>query len=489
MISPSRRTVAPAGAALRSTSGSVAKAAEPGNGNGSSTEGNSLGSLLDLGTEAEAAGTAMADVKATPERVKRTTMRTLEQAEEKLDLAVKIDPAVVRSKILTSDFGSVQELATKEEADFAEALQALQEICRGMDLEFQKLVEPNEDEKAVVERAKNRVSTIEAAIAAKQASRNPFTTSFGQRARAITKFQQELEEARQGVTTAETQLQQMMRTRLMSAKMDASVTAYIQVSGKTTEIMKKRVTDVGEHVKMVQERQKDALDQKSEAAQMLKKFNGDLETEEAKLKVAESELTTLVNGTPDYATKEHEISDLRTKVEQVRGNRNVVLAKFESKEKFIQQLELSLHTLMSLRDSHKARIARLVSDTEERGATYKARLMAMKTMADQRFDETLDGIGKQLDRQTLEYMASVTVAANDALMKQFEAHPEKLKEQAVVMNTMAEHLADMRKRGAKVQTELQGRYGINPGDSSFFTYEGAETENTAPGNSGNPQGS
>ena len=238
------------------------------------TGGSSLDDLLELGSTLEA---TRADIKATPNRVRQTVSRSVERAKEALDKTGQTDPAAVRAKILNADFDSVKELANQEEADFAAALEALKQVCDGMDLEFQQLLEPTQAELAVVENAKAVVARVEEEISQMKVTRNPLKSWFGTRERNLTALEERLKVARENVTTAETKLQQMMRQRLMSAKMDASVDAYMQVSTKTVEIMKGRVKDVGEHIVMLTERQQDALAQKSEAASKLKQFSTQLQ--------------------------------------------------------------------------------------------------------------------------------------------------------------------------------------------------------------------
>ncbi len=466
-LTPNRRT---SGTPSAVPSASSAPSGPSSSNGGAPENGNDLDSIFNLG-----ASGVQEDIKAAPARVRRTVVKAVEDAEQSVTKAGKIDPAKIREKILSADFDSVQQLADAEEKDFAKALEDLEAVSNEMGVDFQKLIQPSEEEMSLVANAKAVVASLETQRKGKEKSWNV----LGSRDRALAQIDQQLTEARQNIITAETKVKQMMRTRLMSAKMDASINAYVDVSNKTVEIMKARVIDVGTHVTMLQERQNDAQKQKSEASTALKKLIDELKGKEAELKILEDDLTALTNGTPEYTAKEKEILQLRNKIEEVRGNRDVALAKFESKEKFLQQLSVSLTTLMNLRDTHKARIVRLMSDTQERGATYKARLMAMKTMADQQFDAILNSIGETLDQQTLEYMASVTVAATDALMKQFEAHPEKLREQGVVLNTLAENMAKLRKRGSNVLKEGGDRYGSDPAASSFSSYSGDEP--TAPG--------
>ena len=436
-------------------------------GPGANGDGNSnLSSIMSLGDDTGASRTAVASAREAAGGTRRAAVKSVEDIANLVEQAGGRSREVIREKIMSADFDAVKTLADQEEADFAAALQSLSEIASGMDIQFKSLLELSPEEKSLVETAKRRVTELEQQIAKKQAGVN----WFWRRDKVVADLQVALEAARSKVTETEAKAAELMRQRLMTAKMDESIKAYMKVSGKTIDIMTARVLEVAAQIKMLGDRRIDSLKQKAEAAESMKKLNEELAKRELDLKGAEVELEGLINGTPEYAAKEQEISTMRVEVEQTRGNKDVSLALFQSKELFVQRLELSLHTAMKLRDRHKARIVRLKSDTEERVATYEARLVTMKVIADQKFDELIDGIGVTLDQKTDEYMASAMVAADDALMRSFEAQPGKLDDHNKVRALVAEHIQKIRERGDRVEADLRRRYGIDPGEASFFRY-------------------
>lgn len=376
----------------------------------------------------------------------------------------------VRDRILSSNFVNVKELVSKDEEDIGKALEALQEIADGMDVEFQQLTEPTKEEKRIVDDAKSAVAALETKIVELK-NAGWFSRTFGGAESKLETAGQELEASKLKIVEAQTRVQAMIRERLRNANMESSINTYVTISKKTTELMKQSVAMLVEKIKTQDGARNFALTEKEKASQRLKEIDQQLLQKELDLKNLETELEGMVNGSPEYATKDREISDMRVHVKNLRGDKGVALSYFQTKEIGCQEIGLALMALIEHKDTLRARITRIMSETETRTKTYDARLAAMKVMQNQQFDELIGKVGTKLDRDTAEYLARSMVAAGDALMKGFEAQPEKLKQVHEILRTMAEHQQSMRERADVVDSEMRKNNGIDGTETSFFHYE------------------
>ena len=164
-------------------------------------------------------------------------------------------------------------------------------------------------------------------------------------------------------------------------------------------------------------------------------------------------------------------------MEEFRGRRNQALVLFQSKERFAAELDVHEKSQMKLRDNQDAWITLLRSDTEERLTTFRSRLEAMKAMSDQEAAEKLDTLGSALDKSNVDFMAKVGSASDQRRMKMVESQPERIKRIEEARAAQAEAQAQIREREKVALGNFRERYGLDPLDSSFFSYTKDETDN------------
>ena len=131
---------------------------------------------------------------------------------------------------------------------------------------------------------------------------------------------------------------------------------------------------------------------------------------------------------------------------------------------------------MKLRDNQDAWITLLRSDTEERLTTFRSRLEAMKAMSDQEAAEKLDSLGTSLDKSNVDFMAKVGSASDRRRMDMVESQPDRIKRIEEARAAQAEAQAAIREREKAALDEFRERYGLDPLDSSFFSYSKDESE-------------
>jgi hypothetical protein len=242
---------------------------------------------------------------------------------------------------------------------------------------------------------------------------------------------------------------------------------------KTVSIMENRMGEIDRQLKAVALRKAEAFDVKQQSAEALEKLDVQLTQSEEELRREEEVLTTLLNGTSEHAQQTEKVSNLRARVEELRGKRNTAFVLFQSKEKFAAELEIHEKTQMKLRDNQRMWITSLRSDTEERIVTFRSRLEAMKAMADQDVAKQLDDLGSAVDQANAEYMAMAGSASDRVRMDKIEAHPERVAAIAKVQAHQAEAIQQIRLREREAIEKFKQQYGIDPTKSSFFTYEGS----------------
>jgi hypothetical protein len=411
----------------------------------------------------------------------------IEALEKKFEQAAEIKEAKerdLRVKVLEADFRKLREATRQEEQDLAQAVFGLNAILESMGLEYTQLSKLNDSEQGLVAKAERRVAEAKQARLAAESKWN----IFGMRDRAISEADEEIKRAQQAVENAQIEARRSARQRLMSANMEQSLQDFMHRVSKTITIMENRMGEISRQLAAVTTRKAAAFDLKQKAAEALEKLDDQLNTAEEELRREEELLSTMVNGTPEHSAQQQKISNLRAQVEDLRGRRNTAFVLFQSKEKFAAELEIHEKTQMKLRDNQRMWITTLRSDTEERVVTFRSRLEAMKAMADQDVAKQLDDLGAAVDQANAEYMAQAGSASDRVRMDKIEAHPERVAKIAKVQATQAEAIQKIRLRERDAIQKFKEQYGIDPTQSSFFTYEDKPEGGAAPAPGGAPGG-
>ena len=345
---------------------------------------------------------------------------TLKQKFEEAEKIADEKERKVRIEILEAEFAKLREKQRKEEEDLANAVFGLNAILEEMGADYANLQKLVPAEQGLIDAAKAELDQANLELA--RADEKWF--AFRRRA-AKEAARQHIERSEQQIKDAQQEAHRLARQRLLKHDMEQSLQDFMFKVEKTIEIMERRVNDINTQLEAVQIRKNEAFDTKSRAAADLEKLDAELNGLEAALRDEEAYLEAMTNGTEEHATQSKKVSDMRTQVEKIRGDRNKAFVLFESKEKFAKELEIHERTQMKLRDNQLMWITSLRSDTEERIVTFRSRLEAMKAMSDQDVAKQLDDMGAAIDQANAEYMAAAGSASDKARMEKIESHPSE----------------------------------------------------------------
>ena len=374
-----------------------------------------------------------------------------------------------RMKVLEANFDDLRSDATKEEQDLAKAVFGLNAMIESMGQEYNQLTQLNSQEQQLIKDAENKLSTA-------KEERTKADSKWFFRETAIAQADQDLKLAEQQLEEAKSEARRQSRSRLLNANIEQNLQEFMFRVEKTVEIMQRRMGEIGKQLEIVSLRKKRAFEVREEAAKALEKLDQDLNKREADLGREEELVLTMESGSQEHAAQTAKISELRARVEELRGARNTAFVLHQSKDKFAAELEIHERTQMKLRDNQRMWITSLKSDTEERVVTFRSRLEAMKAASDQDIAKTLDDLGAEADQRNAEYMARVGAASDRLRMEKIEKHPKRIAEIAKVAAAQAEAIQQIRVREQKAIEEFKRLYGIDPTASSFFHYQDDEAE-------------
>lgn len=383
----------------------------------------------------------------------------------------------IRTRVLEADLDELRKAASQEEKDLAQAVFGLNVELETMGKEFfVELAEFTPEERAPVAEAETELAR------AKQQLKNAKDAFFV--GRATNKANAAIDAANAKLQKAEQEAKRRMFLRQQQADMEGSLQRYMAVVQRTINLMKQRIEQTTRQIEIVNHRKTEAYQAMEEAAKSLERLDADLSAAEGDLKHQEEVLLGVTAGTEEYVGQEQKISDLRTHVEAIRGDRNTQLVLFQSKQRFTQELDVHERTQMKLRDNETMWMTALRSDTEERIVTFRSRLDAMKMASGQQFTKLLDEVGVAADLHNVEYMAQLGAASDELRMRRIEKHPEILKRTVQAKAAQTEKVQEIRVREAEAIEEFKKTYGIDPMDSSFFHYQKEEGDESAKADKG-----
>lgn len=367
-----------------------------------------------------------------------------------------------RLEILNANMKDLRQKVQAEQTDLAEAVLGLNIMIESMGAGYGELTQLSADEQKIIEDAEALVPVREAELKEVESSFWP----FGKDAK-IAAAKEAIETARQGIKDAQVEANKKMRARLMNASMEDSLQEFQLKVERTVQIMKNRLEDIKVQVAAVGERKNKAFEAKEIAARELQEASVEVEELESQLYDAEEELGSYSNGTSEYTAQEQKISELKAKLEDARGKRDVATGVFQSKEKFAKELEVHEAAQKKLRNNQQSWIKTLESDTEERVITFKSRLEAMKASSDQEIAKQLDDMGAEVDQNNADFMAQVTVASDKIMAAKVGAHPERLRKMTEAQSALSEHIYHAEQDMKDMVSRLQENYGIDPTKSQF----------------------
>ena len=392
----------------------------------------------------------------------------IEQANKTQNRALRDD----RLRILTSTLEDLRKEDASERQDFAEAVMGLDVLMNSIGGDFAKLMEPSESEKAILRSAKGEVATAEEELIVAQGK----MSLFGIRERAVRAAQAKLEQVKAQAAEAEVRVKKMARDRLMSADIEESMQQYRKMVDQTIKIMQARHKITAGQLKIVTARKAEAFKIKEQAAQALERLDQELNGLESDLQAAEELKSTMINGAPDFVAQEQKVSNLKTRVEEVRGNRNTAHTIFLSKERYSSELEIHEIATRKTFDTQKIWIAKATSDAEERQVTFISRVEQMKAMADFDVIQNQDAVGARIDLSNASYMATSSSIADRARMDMLESHPDQIRALEAIRSAQAEAISLIRDREGAMIDEFKARWGIDPFAGSTHRFGSSDAE-------------
>lgn len=366
-----------------------------------------------------------------------------------------------RLRILESELTQLRAEAIQEEQDLAQAVFGLNAMLESMGVEYHSLLEPNAEESEILEISQ---AHLREAVARRQKANSKWFF----KERAIQESEEAIKAAEQGVLQTMREVQRRARKRVLDAEIEQSLQEFMVRVEKTITVVQHRMTVLEEQIAVVAERKTKALEAKEEAASSLQELDRRLSEIEQTLQ-REEELLKVVEGSPsDSASTTRRVLELRADVERVRGERNGAFVVHQSKEKFATELSIHEKAQLKLLDNQRMWILSLQSDTEERVATFRARLEFIKNASDQSVDVSLEDLGS-LARGP--YIESVAKPGSDIIQRRIEKAERRFEHNAKVTEVaaaQAEAVQQIRLREAKAIEDFKRLYGIDPTTSSFF---------------------
>ncbi len=374
-----------------------------------------------------------------------------------------------RMQVLQATFAQVRAGFASDEKDLAQVVFGINALFEQLGEEYSKLQEPSAEEQAVMARAKE---VLEAARAAAQSPSGGLFGLFAKSNKA--KADQALAEAEVAFKVAEKEVARKVRDRLMTASFEHSLQEYMLRVRKVIDLMRQRQKITEGEVKAVATRRAEAAKLQQAAAEALERIEAELQSAEQAQFAKEEEIKGLLNGSTERTVAETQLADLKAQTENLRGNRNIAMGVFQSKERFASELQVHEQAQIKLRDNQRLWIAVLQSDTEERVVTIKSRLEAQKALADQDVASELNAAGREIDKRNTLRMAEIGVASDNHALAMMESSPEALRQLEEIRAAQVEAQGKVRDRYQDLVEEFRNRYGIDPTQTSLSRYSGSQ---------------
>ena len=397
------------------------------------------------------------------EKINQVQQELLTTNANRTDNAQKRDD---RIRILTTTLEQLRKEDAAEGKDIAEAVMGMSVLMNSLGGEFEKLNVPAPEEKKILDAAERRVKSAEFSL--HEASKKWAVMGIRKRAEAAAEI--ELTSAKTAQQTAISEVGKMARHRLQDASLAESMQTLKMMISKTLTLAEERHKTTAKQLQIVSARKKEAFKIKEEAAQALEKLTAELSGLEIDLQAAEDELSLLTNGSQEYVAKENEISTLRQKVEETRGNRTTVETIYMSKENFASELQTHEIATRKIFDNQKIWIAKIKSDSEEREITFVNRLEAMKAMSDLDVMQNQNNVAVALDLKNASFMATAASVVDRQRMEMMEGHPAQLAALEKIRAGQAEAIAEIRRREDVLLQGFASRWGIDPLTGSIYDH-------------------
>ncbi len=397
----------------------------------------------------------------------------LDQIESDIEKAIQQNRSteeVVRD-IIQANFGSLNQDVQNTEKDLNELmlhLRAMLDSCGG---EFAQLQELNDQEEAIVERAKAAFTNAEKALAKAKDLPDLANLLFGLKNRRVKRMSKEVEASLTEIKTSEEAANKMYRDRLKNADIKDSLHRIIsQVSGMV-KIIEGMIGEVEGQIEALKHRKDMAFQTKEKAAEIMEERQKDLVDLEAQLKQSELQLEEFENSSPEHTEQQKKIADFREQRAELKGRYNIALGIFQSKERFVDQIVVHLEAQTTTKNNLKQLIGQLRSDTEERITTYESGLQLIQSATAQEAASIYEDAGVKTDQLISEIAAKVFVSSERDRIDRIKKHPSRMAQLHQVLVAMAQATQRYKEEDAKLAEEHRTKYGIDVSREFSFQYE------------------
>lgn len=390
-----------------------------------------------------------------------------------------------RNEILQSKLNTLRDAVKSDEMDMAKAMYGMEVLIQGMDKEFQNLVAYSDSEQSVIDAANSLVTDtgilIENAkkkVEAEEADNGFLGFGFGKEGRvnqakqALKGLEDKFVKFEEQIPLARQKAEEMKRERLISASIEDTLN-MIQVMGeKTVQIMTERTKTIDEHLKAIQARKAKAFEIKNDAAKRAGALLTEVEDLSQELQNEELAVDSYEVGSTEHTNQVQKVSDMRSQLEEKKGQLKIAQAVLDEKTKSIQEHEAHETGQQKLLSNHRMWIAKLKSKLQEDIVKDASYLEMLKAAADQEIAQNVDGMSDEKNARQMENVAKIIVASDKAYMDSMKLTPEQIRRRANVANALAEHAANLSDDEQKLRDEMIKNYGIDPLDASEFTHRG-----------------
>ncbi len=376
---------------------------------------------------------------------------------------------VKREEILASKIDTIRQAIHSDEKDMAKAVYGMKVLIDGMDKEFQSLVEDSEEEKKLVDAAKQAFESAESGLEQAKNYTGFLGLAWGKE-KKVREAEQAFEDAKDQLEHSKRTAETMKRERLMSADIEQTLNVVQVMGQKTIDIMSERTSSIRTQLEAIKARKEKAFEIKNEAssrATKLLEIVGQLESEVQNEELAVDSFET---GSAEHTAQLAKVSKLRSELQDNRGKLKVVQAVLDEKTKSIQEHESHQEAQQKLLSNHQMWIATLKSKLQEDLVKDQSYLEMLKAAADQEIAQNVDTMTDEKNARQMENVAKIIVASDSAYIEKMKLTPEQIRRRANVAKALAKHAADLSEDEAELREEMIRNYGIDPLSASEFTY-------------------
>ncbi|WP_163337497.1 hypothetical protein [Desulfopila sp. IMCC35008] len=408
-----------------------------------------------------------------------TKLAEIEQEQVEIAKISDEDERLKREEILSAKLDSIRQSIQNDEKDMAKAVYGMKVLIDSMDKEFQALVENSEEEKKILDLARQVLEAAEKRLEEVKTDNGFLGLGWGKEGK-VRDAQSMLDEAKSKLESSTRQVEEMKRERLMSADIEQTLN-IIQVMGqKTIDIMTERTSSIRGQLESIKARKGKAFEQQKEASAMAGELLETVEQLEMEVQNEELAVDSFETGSVEHSAQVEKVSQLRSELQENRGKLKVAQAVLDEKTKSIQEHESHEEAQQKLLSNHQMWIATLKSKLQEDLVKDQSYLEMLKAAADQEIAQNVDTMTDEKNARQMENVAKIIVASDKAYIEKMKLTPDQIRRRANVASALARHAAELSEDEAALREEMIRNYGIDPLSASEFSYADGG-DDSAPG--------